>query len=320
MTEARTSDLLLEWCSLRGRGGRADFDSACQTALGSDAIPSAVLSRMEQLGHVDVDWTTGRRWWVTPTLLVIVAGAGGRASVTGARSRGMLSELQRAFQAGEIPSLELVPQRVDAPSSWYVGFRSERDLTDIADRIGATVVGDVQRLYKEHFGTLSQVLESARREFNPSGFEAERLDPETLYFERMDGHGQLDLPGCFRQPSHGGYRYYFVDDRAAVYSPDRWTATHAELARRRKHGLAEGGLLAYDVRTHQMGVAAGAQLPLPWARVAVAASGRLPRRVAVSSTGNVDVFDGIEPLLFKQIIDALDAPAISMSFATMEDA
>ena len=157
-------------------------------------------------------------------------------------------------------------------------------------------VSSVRSLYEHHFGSLADLLGHSQREFKPSGFEAEVLDPISLFFERSALPGQIDGPGCFRQPTHGSYRYYFVDDAGDTFSPDRWTAVHAELGRRRQHELPEASVLEYDRAAQRMAVSASAQLPLPWARVAVAASGRLPRRVADRAGTMVDIFDGIEPL------------------------
>lgn len=314
--EAGPADQLLEWCSLRRFGHRADFERACLTTVGPDERAISVLGRLEQLGHVDVGWDSGQAWWIARSALVVCSGAGGRAVLTGARTRATMNSAVRWKLDGMIPSLDVLPQPRAAPAAVYVGYRSERELFAAAEAIDAHVVTDVSRLYQSHFGTVADMLESGRREFRPSGFEAEVLDVETLRFEPIYDRSAIERPGCYRQPTHGTTGYWYVDDDGAVFRAPRWVAIHAELQRRRRARLPERSVLEYDVRTQRMAVSSAAQLPLPWARVAMAASGRLPSHVRGTSGRLLEVFDGIEPVLYKEICDALGAPP--MSFRELE--
>ena len=315
--EAGPADRLLEWCSLRRFGHRADFERACLTTVGPDERARSVLGRLEQLGHVDVGWDSGQAWWIARPALVVCSGAGGRAVLTGARTRATMNALVRWKLDGRIPSLDVLAQPRTAPAA---GVRRLQERARTVRRRR----GDRCACRDRRLPALSVALRDAGRHV------AERSTRVPSKRFRGGGAGRRDpAVRADRRPER---------DRASRVLSTADARHHGVLVRRRRRGrlprptvggdprraptaptrarLPEQSVLEYDVRTQRMAVSSDAQLPLPWARVAMAASGRLPSHVRGTSGRLLEVFDGIEPVLYKEICDALGAPP--MSFRELE--
>jgi len=299
-------DLLLEWCSARRRGSRAQFDDACQHLFGDEYKPAAVLGLLETLSHVEVDWDRGQ-WAVTPPVLSSLPGAGGNAVLFGSRSKGTWAALEQLASEGVLTSLKAVPQDMGAPSAWFVGCRSWRAIEAVANHLGAIPINRPRRHYQEHFGDIDSLLTKREKQFPYSGFQAERLNGEDLRYYAIDGPRARASgePGCFRQLHSGKNAYWFVSDSGTIHRVDRWTATHAELLRLRSAGRPSADVVGWDQDSLRLLVLGQAQLPMPWARVAMACSGLAPQMIKPDSQPWYQIYEGVEPKVYLQIMKDL---------------
>jgi len=302
------ADLLLEWCSVRGRGSATQFDAACRHLFGELMRTTAVMGAFELLAHLEVDWSGGRRWTVTPPLLCLLPGAGGNAACLGARTDGMTAALADCIRGGILADFTTVPQPAGWPTAWYVGVDSSSALVEAAEAIGGHATALPRQCYRTHFGDLGSLLQRRAREFSYSGFGAERLDPGTLRYRAVEAEGVRE-PGCYRQKSRGTNVYWFVSDDGTIHHLDRWTATHAELGRIRAKGEPTPDVVSYDPNTLRLRVDAQAQLPTPWARLAMVSTGLAPATVKPASGRWYQVFEGVEVNAYLDIKKSLGLPA-----------
>jgi hypothetical protein len=302
------ADLLLEWCSVRARGSASQFDGACRHVFGEALRPSSVMGNLELLAHLEVDWNGGRRWTVTPPVLCLLPGAGGNAVCLGARTRGTRAAIEDCVRDGVLAGFTMVSQPEGWPKAWYVGVEAWPALVEAAERIGGHATAHPRQRYLAHFGDLESLLRGRVKHFSYSGFGAEALELPTLRYRPVEAE-RIREPGCYRQKSRGMNVYGFVDDDGAIHHLDRWTATHAELARVRARGEATPDVVAYDPDTLRLKVDARAQLPTPWARLAMASTGLAPTTVKPGSGNWYQVFEGVEANAYRDIKNSLGLPA-----------
>jgi hypothetical protein len=303
------ADLLLEWCSARGSGTRAQFNSASLALFGDTFPPAEVLRALEVVGHIEVDWERSGRWAVTPAVLNLAVGAGGNAGLIGARTPATWRLLHGLKDEGSLEDVTLVPQPEPWPSAWFVGCDSTSGFIAAAERIGAVVSTRAHRAYIDQMGSLDDVLRSARQEFAPSGFQAERLEVGSrLRFAACEVRYAQWPPGCFRQKSRGIDRYIYVDADRVVHLTDRWIATHCELRRLRELGATGYVPLSWNSETEQLFCDRQAQLPLAWVRAAVLCTGLAPTQERPTGGAWRDIYDGVDAVTYMKIADSLEVP------------
>lgn len=299
-------DQLVEWCSVLGSGTRPQFESACDGLIGPDDPTSQVLSRLELMGYIDVDWERSGRWSVTPTALALVEGSGGHAVLSGGRTAGTWRVLKSMCHEGVVVALKAVQGDPAYPSSWFVGVRTGGDLRAVAKALNAAVSDSAASSQLGYYAGLAEILAESTTRFVPSGFQAKRFDPLRLRFVDVDVSRDAWPAGCFEQRSRGRNRYLFVDDAGTRHVLDRWVAIHSELHRTRSVGIAVPPVLEWDSATERMANLAAARLPIQWARTAVLCTGLAPWR---STSGPwTDIYDGVKATVFNRICDALAIP------------
>ena len=297
-----SADVVLEWCSVIGNGSRAAFERAT-AGLGIDE-PARLLGGLELAGHIEVDWERTGRWSVNPPSLALPAGSGGNAALIGARNGGTRARIDELISHGIVDSFNAVAGSAHHASTWFVGCASLDKLSDAAVALGANVAVHPGPLLMDLFSDLDQALASSESEFTPSGFQARRLNVETLRFEPVDVKYARWPAGCFAQLSMGRQKYIYVDGDDRRYVCDRWIATHAEIRRQRRQGRSVPEVLWWDGRTRRMAVVSSAQLPTPWARAAILCSGLAPRRVETDPWR--DVYEGVPATMYRRFAEALE--------------
>ena len=294
MSHSEGADLVLEWCTLKGSGTRGSFEQACHSVLGASANPSKLLHELELSGHVEVDWVHTGRWWVTPTVLNFVEGAGGNAVLLGARSPETLSELKRLEVAGDVRAVTIVPQGDGSPSAVFVGVSSIADLASAGQAIGAAAKTTVRLEYKDALVPLEEAVAAGASEYTSSGIQAKRLKVVTLRFEPCEVRFGHWTPGCYEQMSYGLRRYLYVDDQGGLHNLDRWIAVHAEINRAMGSTAGVMNPISWSPETESLFCDARAQLPMMWARAAVMCTGLLPIRHVDRADGHyVDEYRGV---------------------------
>jgi hypothetical protein len=304
MTES-PADLLLEWCSLRGTGTRAAFVSAFESLFQGQLKATQLMSTLERLGHLEVDWHGSGRWWVTPPVLNLIGGAGGHACLVGARTRVLLDIAHQAVADGRASCVQRVDQGDAAPAAVYIGVDSLDAFQDVAATLGAQPLIDIRQSYKEALPDLDDILTVSIKEFTWSGIGAQRFDADSMRFVPCEIRRDRWTPGCFRQQAHGVHRFLFVDDDLTRYQLDRWVAIHAELRRVRRTHPGTVNPLCWDSTTMRLAVDRRAQLPLPWARAAVLCTGLHPSHDGGS---RYDIYEGIETTTYGALCKTLHLP------------
>lgn len=295
-------DLALEWCTIVGEGSRAQFEAAVADLFPGRA--NAVLSGLEMMGHIEVDWESTGRWSVNPPVLALPQGSGGNACLIGGRNEATLATLSQLQAAHRIESLSAVPGGPTHASTWFVGVGSVDQLEEAAAAIGGAVTVDPARLLMERFTDLDQILSAHRTEYVPSGFRAKQLNLRSMRFEPIDVRYANWPPGCFEQLSQGRRKYIFVNDDDDRHVCDRWVATHAEIRRQRNAGRRVPEVLCWDMASERMAVLSTAQLPTHWSRAAALCTGLPPRRI--TDPPWTDVYEGVRIVMYAKFCRALD--------------
>jgi hypothetical protein len=302
MTGTEGADLILEWCSLKGGGGRHSFEAACRSVLGPLARPSQLLHELELSGHIEVDWVHSGHWWVAPPVLGFVEGAGGNAVLLGARSPKTMSLLNRLQEVGDIRALTLVPQGPASPTAVFVGVSSIAALAAAGRAIGAEPKTTVRLEYKDALVPLEAAVAAGTSEYTSSGIQAKRLNVATLRFEPCEVRFGKWMPGCYEQMSYGLRRYLYVDDEGGLHNVDRWIAVHAEINRAKGQVIGAPNPLSWSLESQSLFCDARAQLPTMWARAAVMCTGLLPIRHVDSADGHyVDEYRGVLGTTYNRI-------------------
>ena len=304
-------DVLLEWCSARQRGTRASFREAHAWCTGDDRprAANAAMHTLEVLGHIEVDWIGGGDWAINPPVLALMRGGGGNAVAVGARS----SLLRQRLSADRRVVFQAIDQGV-GPASWYVGSLSGSALGEVASSLAMTLEVDVAMRYVETFVPLDRLVDAGRQDFSPGGTEVNRFSSEMMRFEPFAWQRNSWPVGAYEHRGAGPNVYVLRLTDSSCSVVDRRIAVHHELRRlRAATGEQRFVPLDWDPLEEALSCDRRTPLPLPQARAAILATGRLPRAHTLTSTlpqgsWSVDVYSGVHILTYKAIADALDIP------------
>jgi hypothetical protein len=192
--------------------------------------------------------------------------SGGRAFVTGARTRHFLASLRDAAEARGVWIDECGLQH--GPTSHYLACSSSSDVEELAAEVGASYTYQVA----EQIAGLLPPLDSYSRLTDerelPRGLELEMFDTDTLTWLETE---QRQRPGLYRCRTYEGHLHGLLDPlshwhrvikEVGVYEVLRWEAKP---------------VLVYNDADEELQVPADAALPALHARAATLCSGRLPR-------------------------------------------
>jgi hypothetical protein len=268
MEETR-HDLLLTYLSEKGRGSWQDLKNAWQwiNEATEDPLGKAWIAArdLEALGHIEVAWNHGLQWCAAPTMFTMIPRSGGRAFVTGARTRHFATELITAAEH-EDAWVDECFQR--GPTTLYLAADSHLVVEAIATKL---CVGYTYQVAEQIAGLLPPLDTYLRitdaREL-PRGLELEMFDPERLEWAATE---QREDPGFYRCTTYDSVlhgllgptrQWNRVDKEIGIYEVLRWT---------------DMPVLSYSAKDEVLTVPAEASLPALHARAATLCSGRLPR-------------------------------------------
>jgi hypothetical protein len=265
-------DLLLSWVSERGEGTWAEFKSVFDWLFGTSEDPAArawIAARdLAALGHIDISWGTQMRWSAAPPVVTMLPRSGGRALITGSRTRWLRSRLGQLANELDLYINEVAQKR--APSSLMLCCSSHEDAEAVAAALGIAYTYSVSEQLAAMLPPLNAWLEVSEPRALTLGFEAERLNVSDLFWYYVD---DTDQPGLYRCRTFSGHEYALRDPlggwrqvvrEIGVYEVLRWEQKTNELR--------------YDESTGALRMAADAALPPLHGRAATLASGRLPDR------------------------------------------
>lgn len=308
-------DLLLEWASEKGDGDWQQFRSAwdwlqskSEPHRPSDAANKAWITgaSLAALGHLEMTWDGAGSWAVAPSVITMLPDSGGRALLTGARSRllyqpGNAEQGQRGAVADAAEELDIwiddIPRR-DGPTSVLIACSRPEDAERLASHCGIAYTYSVSEQLSAMLPPLAAYTGLWQPGRLPQGFPVERFDLESLrWLEQLTD--EPDSPGLYRAKTYSAHVHVLV------------TATGLQLRASRDHAVFEvlrwdeHTVLAYDERRREMWVPVACRLPLQHERAAVLCSGQLPRFRRADGADGI-VYVNVQPPVARRIADSLN--------------
>ncbi|MCX5605954.1 hypothetical protein OOK29_48430 [Streptomyces phaeochromogenes] len=146
MTSPKTDvgGLLLRWASEVGSGHIPDLKRGATWLARSENLPISHgaagrwIRDCQSLGHLDVDWRSGR-WSVAPGVLTRLPSADGLAALVGSRTTRFEERVVRA-ESDDILLIRVpnsLPETdIPVPETWLVQYEESPELTETAARLG----------------------------------------------------------------------------------------------------------------------------------------------------------------------------------------
>jgi hypothetical protein len=215
--------------------------------------------------------------------------------MVGARTRLLHEALREHTEASR--HLELVVrQQEDGPDALYISCSDERELAELAARVGGHYEFSVSERISQLLPPLDGLLAAAAAAPPNSGYGTSLWEPETNRFKPVVG---TDRPGLYQYEAYGINQFRYTADGEHYADVDLSTGRYAELRRLKRSVLvytseAINGLLVVPAR---------ADLPALHARSAILCSGLLPTfdRQGVSLT-----YRNIPEIVAGRIAESLD--------------
>jgi len=281
------ADTFLEWLSEKGEGTWDEFrstwswlQSGAQTVRDSDPARAAgvIAANLSALGYIEMTWQPTPRWTVAPAVITMLPRSGGRALLTGARTRklcwlpperpgepsGVLLEA-----ANELDLWIDYPQLDGAPTSILIASNRPEDAERLAERCGIGYSYSVSQQLSAMLPELSLYVRLWEQRPIPQGFPVERFDA-SAYKWAESSEAEASEPGLYRSITWESHVHTLVlptrvalraTRQHAVYEVLRWEAAPT---------------LRYRAASRELWAPVGARLPLLQERAAVLCSGLMP--------------------------------------------
>jgi hypothetical protein len=280
-------DLLLEWCSEKTTGRWQDFRAAWSwlSAKGrarptEDPAARAWIAaaNLSALAHLELSWEGEGVWNVAPPVLTMLPNSGGRALLTGARTRTLYCpEGPAASRSGVLAdaadALNLWiddVRRGDRPTAVVIACEKAEDAEELAEACGIAYSYSVSEQLSAMLPPLAAYLRLWQPGPLPQGFPVEAFDVRMCEWRESD-EDEARSPGLYRCRTWREHVHVLT------------TATGATLRVSREHAVYEVlrwedlHVLSYRAPTLELWVPAHVPLPLMQERAAVLCSGQLPR-------------------------------------------
>lgn len=140
------ADTLFRWMSEVGDGELADLRGRVEWIARTADVPIGMaasgrwLRDMSALGHVEIDWVSGR-WATAPPAVVLLPAADGLGVLAGSRRYDQIGDIEASDVAVHQFRPPNSPRDVPAPTCVFVQFDSLSDLRLSATRAGAAYAG-----------------------------------------------------------------------------------------------------------------------------------------------------------------------------------
>lgn len=296
-------ELLLEWVSERGDGSWSDFKRAFDWLFARRDDPAAHAWRaardLAALGHLEIAWGREVRWTAAPPVLTLLPRSGGRALLTGARTRELTRAAEETAERLDL-YLHRQPQR-HGPPTMMVLCSSHEDAEQLALELDIPYTYSVANQLAAMLPPLQSWIELAEPRPLASGLDIERFEPLQLCWRYV---AEPEGPGLYRCRTWSGHEYalwnavggwHQVVPEVGVYETLRWEGVN---------------VLHYDQSSGVLTMPAEAALPPLHARAATLASGVLAsmcRRKGLTWTNHwnipASVAEGIASSLGQALIE-----------------
>jgi hypothetical protein len=274
------NDQLLMYLSEKGRGTWSQLKESWTWLVGESTDPGdaawIVVRDLAALGHVEVAWGSEITWAIAPPLITMLPRSGGRALITGARTRYLYQPAPDGSPAGGrlVEEAEKLDVWIDAcpaesgPTTLYAACSSHVDAERLAGALDIPYTFAVADQLAGVLPTLADALDLSPAGELPRGFDTELFDPCLVTWRPVDEPEGYGLFRCRTYQGHVHALYGPTGPRRVVrelgiYEVLRWEGTQ---------------VLAYDHETYELRVPGPAALPALHARAVTLCSGRLPDR------------------------------------------
>lgn len=274
-------DLLLAFMSERRHGNWESFRSAVSwLQVDSRAVHEVAwiaARRLEDLGHAEFAWNSGKDWCIAPTTLTLLPRSGGRAFLTGSRPRDLYDVSSQSGRLDELcDEVQLFAEPIGqprGPSTVLLSLAQPSQARELAQalsiRFTFNVADDIAALLPD----LAQYLATGARKELPIGFDFEHFDVDTLEF--VEAYSK-DLPGLYRSKTYGDVVHAINDYRSAAKGDGKWLRVPREYAVYEVLRWDAINVLAFSYEHHTLWVPTSCGLPSLHSRAATLCSGRLP--------------------------------------------
>jgi hypothetical protein len=273
-------DQLLVFLSEKGKGTWAELKEAWTWLTGDSSDPAdaawIVARDLAALGHVEVSWGTEIAWAAAPPLVTMLPRSGGRAFITGARTRHLYWPAPDGSPGGGrlLDLAERLDVWIDAcpsasgPSTLYAACRSHVVAERLAESLGIPYTYAAADSLARLLPSLADALGLSPQGELPRGFDTERFDPGIVDWVPS---GEPEGFGLYRCRTYSGHVH-------ALYGPAGARRVVRELGIYEVLRWDEAQVLAYDHERYELRVPGPAALPAVHARAVTLCSGRLPER------------------------------------------
>lgn len=290
-------DVLLEYLSEKGGGGWRELKGAFDWIWGPADDPAErawIAARdLAALGHIEVAWDQGASWCAAPPLLTMLPRSGGRAFLTGARTRFLRKAIEAGAERRDLWIDRCGVQR--GPTTFLIACTSHQDAEGLASELDIGYTYSVADQLSALLPPLGRYMNTFTPGELPAGFEPERFDPGTLRWEAVT---QTEERGLYRTRTFHGQVHALLDPAS------RWRRVIREFAVYEVLRWEAHSVLAYDEGRGQLRVPTGAPLPTLHARAASICDGRLPRFEHLGGRSGL-VYDNIPGGVAERIASSL---------------
>lgn len=273
-------DMLLAYLSEKGEGDWDDLRNAWRWLTGETRDPAdqawVVAQDLSALGHIEVAWGEKIQWCAAPPVLTMVPMSGGRALLTGGRTRhlydptGPRSERSSGTLMAAAEDLDLWVDEwraADGPTTAMVACKSASDAETLAERLEVTFSHSVA----DQLSRMLPSLAAYQRHWSlgelPRGFDAEMFDVDTVRWVPAHDASSNGLYRCrtwqtYVHALRGPTGWYRLPREQGIYEVLRWK---------------ERRVIEYNHESYELVLPVAARFPVLYARAAILCSGRLPR-------------------------------------------
>jgi hypothetical protein len=301
-------DLLLTYLSEKGRGTWEEF-KAVWSWLGGENDDRAgkawiAAQRLSALGHIEVAWDEDKEWAVAPPILTMIPRSGGRALLTGARTRYLCEVVREDGDLLARGALDEAAEGLDlwvdiwvqttGPSTVMLCCKSHNDADRLASELGIEYTFSASTRLSAILPQLSSFVSLWRPGSLPRGLDVERFDIDSLFWK--DVEDTLE-PGLYRCNTYSRTEH-------AINGPTGWFRVPMEAGKYEVLRWEGRSVLRYMEANGSLMVGSGASLPPLQNRAAVLCSGRLPF-LAKNGTSSWLVYENVDFEIAERIAKSL---------------